>query len=266
MALQSARPPLKDATSGEATVVHFTGCKVSLDEETLDRIHDQLLALAEEPSALDLLLDFGNVVYLSSTMLGTLVGLHKKLLARGRHLIVGNLSPQVHEVFAVTRLDKFLDLRMAGQETEPATPDRHSPAPPGLLVVDNETAALCVLAARLRIEGFKVWLAGHGHRAIELYQRHQEQIAMVLLEVLLPGMDGPHTLTALQKLCPTVRCCFMTGNPAPYTEEALLHMGAVRVFRKPFAVTEVMDTLNQVLSRSPRRRQDQWIVTPGKGA
>ena len=88
---------------------------------------------------------------------------------------------------------------------------------------------------------------------------------MVLLEVRMPGMDGPHTLTALQKLCPTVRCCFMTGNPTPYTEEALLQMGAVRVFRKPFAFTEVIDTLNQVVSRSPRRRQDRWIETPWKG-
>ena len=85
---------------------------------------------------------------------------------------------------------------------------------------------------------------------------------MVLLEVRMPGMDGPHTLTALQKLCPTVRCCFMTGNLTPYTEEALLRMGAVRVFRKPFAFTEAIDTLHQLACRSPRRRQDRWIATP----
>jgi hypothetical protein len=42
-------------------------------------------------------------------------------------------------------------------------------------------------------------------------------------------------------------------------------MGAVRVFRKPFAFTEVLDALNQVVRRSPRRRQDRWIDTPWKG-
>src|SRR5215472_10429454 len=126
MAMQFERPPRKEGASGDVTVVHFTGCNVSLDEETLDRIHDQLLALAEEPSEADLLLDFGNVEYLSSTALGTLVSLHKKLLARGRHLTVGNLSPQVHEVFAATRLDKFLDLRLAGREAEPAAQDGQS--------------------------------------------------------------------------------------------------------------------------------------------
>ena len=119
MAVQGERPPLKEGTSGEAIAVHFTGCNVSLDEETLDCIHDQLLALADEPSESDLLLDFGNVDYLTSTALGTLVGLHKRLLARGRRMAVGNLSPQVHEVFAVTGLDKFLNLRLAGQGAEP---------------------------------------------------------------------------------------------------------------------------------------------------
>jgi hypothetical protein len=57
----------------------------------------------------------------------------------------------------------------------------------------------------------------------------------------------------------------MTGDPTPYTEEALLQMGAVRVFRKPFAFTEAIDTLNQLAGRSPRRRQDRWIDTPWSG-
>jgi anti-anti-sigma factor len=265
MASQPECPPVKEGVSRDVIVVHFTGCKVALDEEALARIHDQLLALADEPSASDLLLDFGNVEYLTSTALATLVILHKKLLATGRHMTVGNLSPQVHEVFMVTRLDKFLDLRLAGQENEPAAQEGPFGSPTGVLVVDDETAVLCVLAARLRIEGHKVWLAGNGHQAIELYQQHQEEIAVVFLDVLLPGMDGPHTLTALQKLCPTVRCCFMTRNPTPYSEEGLLQMGAVRVFRKPFAFTEVIDTLNQMTGRSPLRRQDRWIETLWKG-
>ena len=131
--------------------------------------------------------------------------------------------------------------------------------------MDGETAVLCVLAGRLRIEGYNVWVAGHAHQAIDLYQRHLDEIAVVLLDVLMPGMDGPHTLTALQKLCPTVCCCFMTVNPTRYREEGLLRMGAVRVFRKPFAFTEVIDTLNQMAGRSPRRRQHRWIETPWKG-
>ena len=180
-------------------------------------------------------------------------------------MTIANLNPQLLELFSVTKLDKFLDLRLAGQEDEPAAPDGQVGYPNGVLIVDDDTAVLCALAGRLRIEGYKIWVAGHGHQAIELYRRHREEIAVVLLDVLMPGMDGPRTLTALQELCPAVRCCFVTGDPTPYTEEALLQMGAVRVFRKPFAYTAVLDTLNQLAGRSPRRRQDRWIDTPWNG-
>jgi hypothetical protein len=81
----------------------------------------------------------------------------------------------------------------------------------------------------------------------------------------LPGLDGPHTLLAIQKVCPAVRCCFMTGDPTPYTPEGLLRMGAARIFDKPFALTDVVDTLNQLAGPSPRRRQDRWIEPRWKG-
>src|SRR6516164_5306260 len=160
MTLKLECPPMRKCVSGDVMVVHFTGCKVWLDEETLEPIHDQLLTLADEPSESDLLLDFGNVKYLTSRALGTLVSLHKKLLAGGRHMTVGNLSPQVHELFAVTRLDKFLDLRLAGQADEPAAQGGQVGSPAGFLVVGDERAVLCDLAARLRIDGYTVWLAG----------------------------------------------------------------------------------------------------------
>jgi anti-sigma B factor antagonist len=121
MAFQIKHQAVKDDAARDEIVVHFTGSKVSLDEETLYSVHDPLLALVDEPSQSDLLLDFANVDYLTSTALGTLVNLHKKLLARGRHMSVGNLSPQVHEVFAITRLDKFLSLQLAAQDGELAS-------------------------------------------------------------------------------------------------------------------------------------------------
>ena len=147
MELQLEYPPMKVDTARDVTVVHFTGCNVSLDEESLHRIHDQLLALADEPSESELLLDFGNVDYVSSTVLDILVSLHKKLLARGRQMTVGNLSPQVHEVVGVTRLDKFLNLRLAGQEAEPAAWDLASPrhAFDGLGVKAQEAGCLVAI-------------------------------------------------------------------------------------------------------------------------
>jgi anti-anti-sigma factor len=250
MALQLEQLAIHDDTFRHVTVVHFTGSNVSLDEEASQSVHDQLLALADEPSDGQMLLDFGNVEFISGATLGTLLRLRKMLLAKGRQLAVGNLSPNICGVFAVARLDSFFDPRPAGQDGKKEF-EGESGLASGILAVDDEPAILRMLAATLRSEGFNVWLAGHGQQAIQLFLRHLKGIAVVLLDVLMPGMDGPQILTTLQKFRPTVRCCFMTGNPAPYTEQSLLQMGALRIFHKPFAFTEVSDGLTQVIRRTP---------------
>ena len=99
-----------DDADDQITVVHFTGCNAVLDDSALLRIRDELLVLADEPGNPSLVLDFRNVDYVSSMALGTLVRMQKKLRASGRRMTLVNLSPQVHEVFVVTRLDKFLRL------------------------------------------------------------------------------------------------------------------------------------------------------------
>jgi anti-sigma B factor antagonist len=55
-----------------------------------------------------LLLDFSRVERISSVELGTLITLHKRLTAAGGRLTLFHLSPQVYEVFSITRLDTLL--------------------------------------------------------------------------------------------------------------------------------------------------------------
>jgi anti-anti-sigma factor len=105
------REPRNDNAARGCIVVHFTGSRASLDADTVLRVGGKLFALADEPGGADLLLDFGNVDFLSAMALGILVRLHEKLTAGRRHLTIANLSPQVYEIFAVARLDTYLDLR-----------------------------------------------------------------------------------------------------------------------------------------------------------
>ena len=96
---------------GAATVARFTGRQVALDEENARAAGEQLLALAEGGGSGPLVVDFGNVSYLTSTALGLLLRLRQRLQAGGRRLALCRLSPQVHEVFAATRLDAVFDIR-----------------------------------------------------------------------------------------------------------------------------------------------------------
>lgn len=129
-------------------------------------------------------------------------------------------------------------------------------AAPVVLVVDDVALVREMLRAALRCHGFEVQQVGDGREAIELYhelyRRDRDAIKFVLLDVQMPGLDGPLILAALQSIDPNVRAFFMTGDPGRYSEAELLAMGARRVFAKPLDITAVMAELRRVLSRAGR--------------
>jgi anti-anti-sigma factor len=106
MSLANHVPP-KVEQSGNVKIITFTGDKVRDMENVLAR---ELKGRTEDLGECHLLLDFTNVGYITSVELGTLVGLHKRVKAGGGRLTLFNLSPQVFEVFTVTRLEALLEI------------------------------------------------------------------------------------------------------------------------------------------------------------
>ncbi len=94
---------------GDVTVVNFVDRKI-LDEQNIQIIGEQLFSLVDEEGWRKILLNFGNVEYLSSAALGKLITLNKKLQQAGGKLILCNIDPQIHEVFEITKLDKFFKI------------------------------------------------------------------------------------------------------------------------------------------------------------
>jgi CheY-like chemotaxis protein len=126
-------------------------------------------------------------------------------------------------------------------EGEPtAGPSR---AKPGVLVVDDDHLVRILVQLGLEHHGLNVWLASDGREAIELYRQHQESIDVVLLDVRLPGLDGPQTLDTLRKLNSQVLVCFMRGDVGDYEPEELRQRGAAHVITKPFYLNELANTL-----------------------
>ena len=120
---------------------------------------------------------------------------------------------------------------------------------PGILVVDDEASVRNILQRGLQAFGFDVWPAANGREALNIYQHNQDLIAGALLDVRMPGLDGPQTLAALQAIAPAIRCCFMTGNSGEYDQADLLERGAFTVFSKPFHLTEVAEVLWRLVGK-----------------
>jgi anti-anti-sigma factor len=91
-------------------LVRLIDCEM-LHEETIPTVREQLQRLAEERAPARLMLDLEGIRFMTSTGLGMLVGLHKKVQALGGCLTLCGLNPQVRELFEVTQLYRVLDIR-----------------------------------------------------------------------------------------------------------------------------------------------------------
>src|ERR1700748_2392793 len=111
---QPRRRRLEVADIGDITVVNFVDKKI-LDEQNIQIIGEQLFSLVDELGRRKILLNFGNVEYLSSAALGNLSTLNKKVNAVGGRLILSSIDPQIYEVFEITRLNKLFNIQREEQ-------------------------------------------------------------------------------------------------------------------------------------------------------
>jgi CheY-like chemotaxis protein len=121
-------------------------------------------------------------------------------------------------------------------------------AKPGVLVADDEHPVRILVQLALEASGCYVWLAANGREAIDVYRKHRGKIAVVLLDVRMPGLDGPQTLQSLRKLNPGVRACFMSGDPDAYT--SLQRQGA-HVIAKPFQLDRLAELIWFLVQEAP---------------
>ncbi len=119
-----------------------------------------------------------------------------------------------------------------------------------VLLVDDDFRNRTVLRLVLKQNGFDVLEAYDGFEAVDLYQQHRESITVVLLDILMPGMDGPATLAALRGLNPDVCCCFMGANLGSSSTAALRQLGVAAIFSKPFVLREVVIALTDLAVRT----------------
>jgi PAS domain S-box-containing protein len=126
------------------------------------------------------------------------------------------------------------------------------PSPPRgrgetILLVDDEPLLLNTVSAVLQGHGYRVLTAGNGKEALEVYRQDRRQVQAVVLDMMMPVMDGPATLSALQELDPGVRVIATSGlRPTGWMVEALA-AGRVHFLQKPYSDEQILTTLARVL-------------------
>jgi CheY-like chemotaxis protein len=128
-----------------------------------------------------------------------------------------------------------------------------------ILVVDDSMTICAVLGKMLGREGYSVFSAGDGERAIELAR--SEQPAVIFLDIVLPGMNGFAVLRALRHdpLTAAIPIVMISGNPQATEQFYVQRFGADDFIKKPFGQAEVCESIHHLVSagRLPARGADQ---------
>jgi PAS domain S-box-containing protein len=110
-----------------------------------------------------------------------------------------------------------------------------------VLVVDDEFSIREIIKDSLETYNYRVMLASDGVEAIAMYDRDWEQIAVVLLDMMMPNLHTPYIIRALQRINPAVKVVAMSGTSA---NESIVERYAIGAFlTKPFTTTAMLHTL-----------------------
>jgi len=116
-----------------------------------------------------------------------------------------------------------------------------------VLVVDDEPHIRRIGELALRsVGGLEVHLAASGAEAVELAAAERPDV--ILLDVMMPGMDGPTTLGTLRERPETARIpvIFMTAKVQKHEVERYLRLGAAGVIAKPFDPMRLPDDVRRI--------------------
>lgn len=100
---------LTAAAVGDVTVVELTDRKI-LDEMNITEIGAGLNSLVGDADVPKMLIDFANVAHMSSSALGMLITLRKRVAERGGRLALCGIQPSILEVFVITRLNEIFEI------------------------------------------------------------------------------------------------------------------------------------------------------------
>jgi two-component system cell cycle sensor histidine kinase/response regulator CckA len=160
------------------------------------------------------------------------------------------------------RFDLYLPLVGGPAVTDPKGSEPPAAAHPSrrsatILVLDDDGAVLRAVGHMLEAMGHQALLACSVGEAIDLFEREQARVDLLLCDLLIPAMSGVEVATLLLRRRPTLRVLFMSGY-ADWQADALRAMPSAGLMAKPFSSDELRARIERSLpgdekARSPAR-------------
>ncbi len=118
-----------------------------------------------------------------------------------------------------------------------------------VLLVDDDETILGIGRLMLERLGFSVLTAGDGREAVEIYSFRGKEIALVLLDLTMPRMNGEEAFRELRRIDPDVRVVLSSGYSEQEIAARFAGRGLAGFIQKPYQVERLRETLKQIQHR-----------------
>ena len=132
-----------------------------------------------------------------------------------------------------------------------------------ILVLDDEALTLRTISRALRDEGFEVLLAMTGEEALKIYA--EEKPDLMMLDVVLPGMDGIEVLRNIKKQNPSAIVLMMSAYHMVDRAVEAMKLGAYDYLIKPFHIADMVNTIRHAMEMLSLRVRVRDTVESAKG-
>jgi len=120
-----------------------------------------------------------------------------------------------------------------------------------VMVVDDEASVREITRTTLETFDYRVLTAGDGAEALAVYVQNHAQIGAVLIDMMMPYMDGPSTIRALQKLNPQIKIIASSGLAEQDRLQELASLGVRHFLPKPYTADRLLKALADLFPPTP---------------
>jgi PAS domain S-box-containing protein len=124
-----------------------------------------------------------------------------------------------------------------------------------VLIVDDEEMILNVGKAMLERLGYRAFVAAGGKQAVETILEKGDEIDLVILDLIMPGLDGGETFDRIREIQPYMPVMLSSGYSIDGQATEILKKGANGFIQKPFQLSELSQTIRKILDEQKPSRQ-----------
>ncbi|HOP06552.1 MAG TPA: response regulator [candidate division Zixibacteria bacterium] len=211
------------------------------------RIHAQDFLLSARVK--QVLTDAGHNVEVFSENGRVTIGINERAFMMSR--LQEKLKRMAREIEGVTDVETKLGTRYTAPSINPW---EDIDAGPKVLLVDDEKEFVQTLSQRLKTRNLESSIAYDGEQALDMLKEDVPDV--IVLDLLMPGIDGIETLRRVKQSHPDVEVIILTGHGSDREQEEAEDLGAFAYLRKPVNVNELAQLMREAYSRRQRRNQD----------